>query len=120
MELLERLGEPQVRTVRALRSGKNILWTHEDDVPWLCAYLAAELGAGGVGPIEDADEPSEEYCPDNSPHTPIKGRKCKVRWDFNGAWEGVVTRGPNKGTHIVCKVSSMIAEKWAGVSKVHN
>ena len=68
LELPERLGEPQLRTVRAFRSGKNILWIHEDDVPWLCTYIAAELATGGVGPIEDADEPfSEEYCPGNSP-----------------------------------------------------
>jgi len=28
-------------------------------------------------------------------------------------------RGPKKGTHIVCKVSSMTADKWARVSAVH-
>ena len=121
LELPERLGEPQLRTVRAFRSGKNILWIHEDDVPWLCTYIAAELATGGVGPIEDADEPfSEEYCPENSPPKPIKGRKCRVRWDFNGAWEGIVMRGPKKGTQIVCKVSSMTADKWARVSAVHH
>ena len=43
-----------------------------------------------------------------------------MRWGFNGAWEGVVSHGPNKGTHIVCKVSNMTAEKWASVSTVHN
>ena len=40
-----------------------------------------------------------------------------MRWDFNGAWEGVVTRGPRKGTRMMCKVASMTAEKWAIVSK---
>jgi len=75
-----------------------------------------------VGPIGDTDEPfSEEYYgAENRPEKPIKGRKCRVRWDFNGAWEGDVTRGPNKGAHIVCKVSSMTAGKWATVSKVHH
>ena len=120
LELPERLGEPQLRSVRAFRSGKNILWIHEDDVAWLCTYLGAELGTGGVGPIEDADGQTEDDCPENAPHKPIKGRTCRVRSDFNGAWEGVVARGPNKGARIVCKVSSMTAEKWAGVSKVHN
>ena len=43
-----------------------------------------------------------------------------MRWGFNGAWEGVVSRGPSKGTQIVCKVSNMTAEKWASVSKVHS
>ena len=40
-----------------------------------------------------------------------------MRWDFNGAWEGVVTRGPRKGTRMMCNVSNMTAEKWAIVSK---
>ena len=40
-----------------------------------------------------------------------------MRWDFNGSWEGVVTRGPRKGTRMICKVSSLTAEKWAIVSK---
>ena len=97
LELLERLGEPQLRTVRAFRSGKNILWVHEEDVAWLCTYLGAELGTGGVGPIEDADGKSEDDRPEDAPHKPIKGRKCRVRWDYNGAWEGVVTRGPRNG-----------------------
>ena len=43
-----------------------------------------------------------------------------MRCDFNGAWEGVVSRGPNKGTHIVCNASNVTAEKWASVSKVHS
>jgi hypothetical protein len=122
LELLERLGEPQLRTVRAFRSGKNILWIHEDDVPWLCTYISAELATSGVGPIGDTDEPfSEEYYgAENRPEKPIKGRKRRVRWDCNGAWEGIVKRGPKKGTHIVCTVSSMTADKWATVSKVHH
>ena len=122
LELPERLGEPQLRTVRAFRSGKSILWTHEGDVPWLCAYISAELATGGVGPVRDTDEPfSEEYCgAENRPEKPIKGSKCRVRWDFNGAGEGIVMRGPKKGTQIVCKVSSMTADKWARVSAVHH
>ena len=90
-------------------------------MPWLCTYIAAELATGGVGPIGDTDEPfSEEYYgAENRPEKPMMGRKCRVRWDFNGAWEGIVKRGPKKGTHIVCKVSSMTANKWARVSEVH-
>ena len=42
-----------------------------------------------------------------------------MRWDFNGAWEGVVTRGPRKGTRMMCKVSSLTTDKWAIVSKTH-
>ena len=43
-----------------------------------------------------------------------------MRLDFNGAWEGIAMRGPKKRTHIVCKVSSMTADKWARVSAVHH
>ena len=66
-----------------------------------------------MGPIEDADGVAEDDCPENSPPKPIKRRKGRVRWDFNGAGEGVVTRGPLKGTRMICKVSSLSAEKWA-------
>ena len=40
-------------------------------------------------------------------------------WDCNGAGEGVVTRGPRKGTRMIRKVSSPTAGKWAIVSKTH-
>ena len=60
LELPERLGEPQLRAV------------HEEGVVWLCTDLGAELGAGRVGPIEDADGVSEDDCPENSPQKPIK------------------------------------------------
>ena len=99
LELLERLGEPQLRTV------------HEEDVAWLCVDLGVELGTGRAGPIEDADGMSEDDCPENSPHTPIKRRKRKVRWDCTGSGEGVVARGPRKGTRMICKVSSLTAGK---------
>ena len=29
-------------------------------------------------------------------------------------------RGPKKGTHVVCNVSSMTADKWARVSAAHH
>jgi hypothetical protein len=91
LEMLERLGEPQLRTVRAFRSGKNILWVHEEDVAWLCTYLGAELGTGRVGPIEDADGISEHDCPENSPQKPIKRRQgvLGLQWSRGGrrhAW----------------------------------
>ena len=40
-----------------------------------------------------------------------------MRWDFNGSWECVVTRGPRKGTNMMCKVCNMTAEEWKIVSK---
>jgi hypothetical protein len=45
------------------------------------------------------------------PATPVKGKKAfgKVRWDFNGAWEAVISQGPPKGTKVSCIVNTMIA-----------
>ena len=107
MEMLGKLGKPQLRTVRAFRSGQNILWTHEEDVAWLVTYVAAELATGGVGPIDDADGEMEEECQQNNqgayvvgegyPVKPIKWRAaCKVRWAFNGACEAVISHGPSR------------------------
>ena len=72
-----------------------------------------------MGPIEDADGVSEDDCPENSPQKPITRRKGRVRWDCNEAGEGVVTRGPLKGTRMIRNVSSLTAEKWAIVSTTH-
>ena len=117
-------------------SGKNTLWIHEEDVPWLITYMAEEPATGGVVPIDDADGDMEEECQQRSqglildgaavaapseadPVTPAKATKAlgKMRWDFNGAWEAVISQGPQKGTTASCRVNTMTAEKWAFVSK---
>ena len=53
--------------------------------------------------------------------TPVKARKAlgKLRWDYDGAWEAVITQGPRKGTKATCEVANMTAEKWELVSKLH-
>ena len=53
--------------------------------------------------------------------TPNKAKKGgpKIRWDFNGAWEAVITKGPQKGASVSCKVANLTPEKWAAVAKVH-
>jgi hypothetical protein len=113
VEVNEKLGMPQLRTVRVMCSTRNTLWIHEVDVPWLVTYMAEELASGGVGPIDDAEGDMEEECQERNqellvqgaavaapllldPVTPVKGKKAlgKVRWDFNGAWEAVISRGP--------------------------
>ena len=66
VEMHEKFGTPQLRTVRAMRSGKNVPWTHEEDVPWLVTYVAEELATGGVGPIIHADGAMEEECQQNN------------------------------------------------------
>ena len=60
--------------------------------------------------------PTESPSPENSqnsPQKPIKRRKGRVRWKCNGAGEGVVARGPLKGTRMICTASSLTAVKWA-------
>ena len=49
--MAETFGTTQLRTVRVLRSHKNSLWVHEEDVPWLVSNVASELATGGLGPI---------------------------------------------------------------------
>jgi hypothetical protein len=56
----EKLGLPQLRSVRAMCSTRHTLWIHEEDVPWLETYMADELASGGVGTIEDAERDVEE------------------------------------------------------------
>ena len=62
----EKLGTPQLRSVRVMCNGKKTLWTHEEDVPWLITYMAEELATGGVCPIDDADGDMEEECQQRS------------------------------------------------------
>ena len=131
-------GQPQLRPVRAMEGGRNTLWLHEDDVAWLVTYLADEVGTGGVGPIDDADgevddegeEVHEAPFGDGAavavpsggdPVTPIKAKRgeVKLRWDFDGAWEGVITKGPHKGKIVSCKVANLTPQKWAAAAKVH-
>ena len=59
VSMAETFGTTQLRTVRVLRSHKNSLWVHEEDVPWLVSYVASELATGDVGPIIDPDGSSE-------------------------------------------------------------
>ena len=55
------------------------------------------------------------------PFTPIKAKRgdVKLRWDFDGAWEGVITKGPHKGKSVSCKVANLTEKKWAAAAKVH-
>ena len=129
--------KPQLRPVRAMECGRA-LWLHEDDVGWLVTYLAEEVVTGGVGPIDDADgevdderaEADEAPFGDGAavavpsggdPVTPIKAQRgeVKLRWDFDGAWEGVITKGPHKGTTVSCKVANLTRQKWAAAAQVH-
>ena len=53
--------------------------------------------------------------------TPVKARSLvgKIRWDFSGAWEAVISQGPQKGSTVSCKVQSITSEKWEQVSRVY-
>jgi hypothetical protein len=60
VEVNEKLGLPQLRSVRVMCSTRHTLWIHEDDVPWLVTYMAGELASVGVGTIADAEGDMEE------------------------------------------------------------
>ena len=129
----EKLHKPQLRAVRALLTGKNILWVHEEDVPWLLTHISEELATGDVGPIDDAggamdddqglnlDGAAVAAHSEDRPVTPVKARSlvCKIRWDTSGAWEAVISQGPQKGSTASCNAKSVTSEKWEQVSRVH-
>ena len=146
VSIAETFGTAQLWTVRVLRSHMNSLWVHEEDVPWLVSYVASELAAGGVGPMIDhdgsiKDENSQGFPQDGAAVAELsKGctaaaelrKGCtmkpikpmmnfyKLRWDFEGAWESDMLRGPRRATKVTCRVNTLTAEKWARVSGVHN
>ena len=137
VEMPERLGRPQLRTVTAIEASKCVLWILEDDVPWLLRYLADEVDSGGVPPIDDpdgeegepegsavADSPGAGSAGDEHVVTPEKTKPernagVQIRWDFTGAWVATVKSGPKKGSTVACKVASMSAEKWAAAAAEH-
>ena len=146
VSIADTFGTTQLRTVRALRSHKSSLWVHEEDVPWLVSYVASELATGGLGPIIDpdgsiGDENGQGFPQDGAAVAELsKGctavaelrKGCtmkpikpmmnfyKLRWDFEGAWESDILRGPRKATKVTCSVNNLTAETWARVSGVHN
>ena len=86
--MLEKLGKPQLRTVRAFRSGPSILGSHEEDVAWLVIYVAVELSTGGVAPIDDAEGEFEEACQQieaNSGRKPGKKEKPDLNEEIKAA-----------------------------------
>jgi hypothetical protein len=142
----ETVGTAQLRTVRVLYSQKNSLRVHEEDAPWLVSYVASELVTGGVAPIIDPDGSIVDEISQGFPQggaavaglskgctavaelstgctmKPIKPMMnfYKLRWDFEGAWEADILRGPRKATNVTCRVNKFTSEKWARVSGVHN
>jgi len=133
VQMNEKLHQPQLRAVRALLTGKNILWVHEEDVSWLLTYISDELATGGVGPIDDADGAMDDdqglnldgaavaAHSEDHPVTPVKAKNPvgKIRLDFSGAWEAVISQGPQKGSTASCKVKSITSDKCEQVSMVH-
>ena len=131
----ERLNATQLRTVRVVITQENILWLHEEDVPWLVEYMVSELETGGVSQIikphrviGDENRPlSSQACAAYTgqsegikikPITPAT-EFYKLRWDFEGAWEADILRGPRTATKVACRVNNLTSEKWAHVSGAH-
>ena len=91
---------------------KNILWLHDEDVPWLVDYMVSELETGGVGQviephrvIEDENSHlSSQACAAVAGHgkgitikpiTPIPD-VYQLRWGDEGASEADRLQGPRK------------------------
>jgi hypothetical protein len=77
--------------VRIVNVGSNVVFIHEDDIPWFVQYLADEVGYGGV-PVEDEDEKESAVGESGVPG-------LSVEWDFDSgdAWHATFTKGPLKG-----------------------
>ena len=98
--------------------------------------MASELTTSGVGPIIDPDGETEEETNQGFPqvsaafaeHTkgcsmkPIKPVTdfYKLRWEFEGAWEADILRGPRKATSITRRFNNLTSEKRACVRGIHN
>ena len=119
----------------------NVLWVHEEDVPWLLTYISDEYISGELAagrrlvPIDDADGAMDDdqglildgaaAAAHRKDHlvTPVNARSLvgTIRWDWDlvGAWTAVITQGPRKGTTVSCEVESITAERWELVSRVY-
>ena len=134
--MAERFNATQLRTVRVVITQKNMLWLHEEDVPWLVEHMVSELETGVVGQIitphrvseDENSHLSSQACAAVAGHgkgiiikpiTPIT-YFYKLRWGDEGAWEADILQVPRKETNIKCSVNNFTAEKWARASRVHN
>ena len=106
------LGRSSGRTVsvRLFPKSTTSLWIHADNVQWLVAYAADELGRGGIPqqPEDDDALPAVGNCS-------VPG--LAIRWDFstNDGWETVWVDGPLKGKIVRSALSDLNPEKWSRV-----
>ena len=88
--------------------GNRRLLIEAQDVPWLCAYLSAELGAMGV------PEPDDPYDAEDQADASAAagGPGFRLSWSPDGSWIANVTRGPLKGTKLQTYLHQMTVCKW--------
>jgi hypothetical protein len=97
-------------SVRLMPKGTNSLWIHSDNVPWLVAYAADELGRGGI-----PQQPEDDDALSAAGNCSVPG--LAIRWDFstNDGWEAVWVDGPVKGKIVRSALSDLNPEKWSRV-----
>jgi hypothetical protein len=88
--------------------GVGKLWLLDDDLPWLVAYLADEVGTGSVK-VQPAD--AGQYLAGNCV-TPWLSIKVKPQLGDMGHYLAVFVGGPLKGKEVTCKVSTFTQTKW--------
>ena len=92
----------KVRLFAPLRP-KNTLWIAQADCAWLARWVFDECENGGVPAVADEGEPKPGF---------------QIRWDFAGAWEGLITE-PGVGSpapkKMRARVDALTPEKWGDV-----
>ncbi len=92
----------KVRLFAPLRP-KNTLWIAQADCTWLARWVFDEYENGGVPAVADEGEPKPGF---------------RIRWDFDGAWEGVITE-PGVGSptpkKMRARVDALTPKKWGDV-----
>ena len=103
--------------------GKGKMWMLHSDIPWLVAYLADEVGTGGVALApavagEAADQSavaggsSSDGQTANCPEVPGLCIRLKPAAGNLDEYEACFVDGPLKGVLLTSKVSTMSQAKW--------
>ena len=111
-DLVPKAADPlntDIKQVRLLvdhiQNGIYKLFIHADDLPWLVAYIADEVGFGGV--IQEPEEASAVARPNSSVPD------LRVEWDFRAnVWKGEFLAGPLESRCWTCGPENFTTQKW--------
>ena len=95
----------QVRLLVTMKRDGPRVSIHADDLPWLVAYIADEVGFGGV--IQEPEEASAVARPNSSVPD------LRVEWDFRAnVWKGEFLAGPLESRCWTCGPENFTTQKW--------